>query len=344
MKLPNYHLTRSKTLEQLVLSSVAYVLPMLLLSISHFISNRSLRAMLLAVSGYLIFVVMAFRDGIGWDYSTYYNAISYGLFEDWEPIPKFLANVAYKFKSPELFFIMTSAIVVASFLRISIGLASAVPLLCFLALPVFFFEAMTVVRQALSMAFAALAYFYFFRERKSFSCLFLIASVCSHLAAVPFVIFVFLLNFFSERTVRLAFLCALVLGLFFELALPFLSVYLPILNWYRSGATYGLISIVFWMAWLVVFFSRRESRDHYYCMTLGVLLSAVLIAFDSVLLRAFWYFYIPVLFLNYKHAFGNVRISPYFAVLCFWLSFSFTLYVKSAQTLGPALPYRTIIW
>jgi hypothetical protein len=333
-----------KTLEKSILSSANYILPMVLLTIAHFTSDRILKAGLVTVTGYVIFVVMAFRDGVGWDYSTYYGIVRDGLFEDWELIPKFLASVAYEFQSPELFFALTSAVIIAPFLYISIALGSAIPLLCFLALPVFFFEAMSVIRQGVSMSFAALAYFYFFRGRKYSSTLFSVASACSHLASIPFLIFLLLLNYCSERSIRLAVIFALTAGMLFELILPALAVYLPILNWYRSGATFGWISIAFWMAWLVVFFSTKESRCHYYCFGLGVLLSMILINLDSTLLRAFWYFYIPALFLNYKHALGVVRLPSFFVIPVFWLSFGFTLYVKSIQPLGAALPYKSILF
>lgn len=296
------------------------------------------------IGGGLLCLSLALREGVGWDYHSYTAVINAKGFAGWEPIPRLFGEIASYFGNPQVFFAICGFVTCMNVTFVAVRERSAVPLLGFLALPIFFFEALSVVRQGLALSYSILAYYYFQRgSRKGLVSAGLFA-VLSHRSAIIFIVVLWAL-----RKRKGTSLSALVAGsalsaVLLPILFPYLLDIFPVLTFYQSGGSFGLTSIIFWAFWLLLSFDRHQSVTPYGIALSGILISFALMDFDSVLLRASWYFYIPFLFLNYERIFGVFSASKIIVVFAFWFAFGLSLYYKSILAVGPALPYRSILW
>lgn len=149
-----------------------------------------------------LFVIFLFfsgcRYGVGWDYFNYTKAMEEGgwMISRIEFLVRQLELFCYHYKTPQLFFFVTSLIILSCYFFV-ISKESANPTLSFftfLCLPIFFLSSLSIIRFSLAVSLWLLAYYYVERDKKLVYFALIIASFFVHRAAafglltVPFVL------------------------------------------------------------------------------------------------------------------------------------------------------------
>lgn len=168
---------------------------------------------------FLIFLISAIRFDVGWDYEKYYRLIERNVqyydsqFERFEFLNRIIISIAQFLDFTQLYFIVTSFIIVFSFYKIFNKYSSdfTISTLLFLSLPIFFFNSLSIIRQfvAISIIFYG---FTFIRNRNfyKFFAVILVAFLF-HKSALLGVVLYFLYN----RNTHLYFLMVIyILGFF----------------------------------------------------------------------------------------------------------------------------------
>lgn len=143
----------------------------------------------MSISLMIIILFAGIRYNVGNDYPSYYDAIVFGTGEEerFELIPKYLIRLCQFFNSAFLFFLSTSIFIYSLIWKAILKLSDSclLSILCFLGLPLLFFEGLCIVRQemALSIVFYAYCIYLTAGEKFKFLLAVLIASQC-HITAL----------------------------------------------------------------------------------------------------------------------------------------------------------------
>ena len=150
----------------------------------------------------LIFLFSALRFDVGWDYERYHRLIEKNIkfydsqFERFEFLNRVLINISQYLDFTQLYFIVTSFIIISSFYKVFKKYSAdfTISTLLFLSLPIFFFNSLSIIRQfvAVSIIFYG---FSFIRNRNFYKFLFTIfVASMFHKSAVIGIVLYFLYN------------------------------------------------------------------------------------------------------------------------------------------------------
>lgn len=326
-----------------MLSVILYCTPFFGALLSDLTQSIVTKRALIFAAGLICFMILACRDGVGWDYAHYKFLIESRLIESFDYIPFLMAEQAIYWDSVEVFFTLAALTAIAPVTFVCLKRDNALPLICYIALPVFFFESFSVVRQSTAIGFSILAYHYFLAGQRKFIIFSLVAILC-HKAASLFA-FMLIATWFGGTWVLVITGFGMILaGVIFTYLFPTLLIFLPNLIFYNQGVSFGVLSIAFWILWVIVFFDSRDDRRHYLIIACGVLMSVSLISLDSVFVRLAWFWFIPALFMSYKRIFGFVRVPRLLVHFSAFIVFSLTLFLKASLTQGALIPYQSVFY
>lgn len=150
----------------------------------------------------LIFLLSAIRFDVGWDYEKYHRLIEKNIkfydsqFERFEFFNRVLINISQYLDFTQLYFIITSFIIIFSFYKVFKKYSTdfTISTLLFLSLPIFFFNSLSIIRQfvAVSIIFYG---FTFIRNRNFYKFLFTVfVASMFHKSAVIGIVLYFLYN------------------------------------------------------------------------------------------------------------------------------------------------------
>ena len=320
---------------------IVYLIPFFLYALSQFDTrNRGIFIFLISLS---LFLILALRDNIGYDYINYTDIYySYSL-EKTQLIPKYILNFSFLFKDHHYFFFIYSFSTIYFIYKSAIKNNNIYFLVLFIALPGFFIESFTLLKQ--SLALSLVIYGYVMKENKNKNYYFPLIFAClTHLSALPFVLFFLAYSIFVSLRKTIV-LTIIILLQFTVLALEYLSEYLPNINFYSGDESYGYKMLLFYLLFFL-FFSKKLYKtncDSFVIILLGIIFFFYVNQIYYVYNRIVYYFFIPFLFLDYKEL---LKINKKFLFtlilfILFIVSLNFKTYTSGDD--GSMIPYKTIL-
>lgn len=223
------------------------------------------------IMGLVIFLISGLRYDVGFDYVAYYdwcrNGLDPYLALSMEPVPRALIDGVTQTGMPQLFFIVTSALIIVPFVA-AFSLRSAMPalsLFAFFCMPLMFLVSMAIIRQylAISIIFFAITVY----GRRFLPCMaLLVLAVFFHYSAL-IVCFIYpVARRFADRSFSIPVIASVLL------AAPILSsllmkVVAPLLPFYASyvgteGDSGGKMIILYYLLAGIVLLLRRKLQTH----------------------------------------------------------------------------------
>lgn len=255
----------------------------------------------LSLSFLAFFAFSALRFNAGFDYPVYYELISTGAIDRFEPLSRVLMGIA-SLTDPMVFFALSSALVVLFYYLAfdrycSTYRLSLIGVFSFLCLPMAFLDSLGVVRQ-----FIAIAIFFYvasdIRRNLYVSLGLMLLAILFH-AAIAILIPVVLLRRYLARLLNLpvyvlAWLAALALG---SVVITRVSLWTGWYSYYLtqhvSGSGYKIYALM--CAIFIYFLLNRRlisaERNHVYlfnCFFLGLLLYSAAVPFGIHISRISW--------------------------------------------------------
>lgn len=201
----------------------------------------------------VIFVISAMRYNVGFDYETYFLWASNGIdsYQEltMEPLSKKMLEFALHSREPQLFFVLSSLIVVGlfSYSYIRCSQLPALSLLAFFCMPLLFISSLGIIRQYMAAAVIFFALTVLQNRPKSALAIILLAGLLHYSAWIMILLWPFLRCF--ERPVATGwFLVALISAPFLSsILVSVISPYLPLYSHYfQSDINSGLKLILFY--------------------------------------------------------------------------------------------------
>jgi hypothetical protein len=301
-----------------------------------------------------IFLISALRYNVGFDYEVYFDWARLGIDSfsvlSIEPLSKEILDLALYSGEPQLFFVISSLIIVGlfgySYIRSS--QLPALSILAFFCLPLLFLVSLTVIRQ--SMAAAVVFYALTVHEdRKKSAFVLLLLSGLLHYSAWIMIPIWLLMDYFDRPLRTRWYLAALITAPIFslvllELVLPFVPFYFYYIE-IEGGSGLKLVVLYYLLAFLVLWFHYRgvalPRRPLNYFM-LGVLLFVATVPVNEVLGRIA-YFFMPFGALLLPSCIAKIRplaLSRFLVVLLLGCLFLMQLFIASQHSIqDPYQPY-----
>lgn len=303
-----------------------------------------------------LIIIAVLRFDVGFDFKNYYNLIVFNYLDNevkrFELIPRVLLNVAYKRKSPVLFFITcgipTYVLIFKAIKENSVSrYESFLIYIC-----VFFLESLGTVRQWLAMAVLFYAFKYL-RKKKYYSYILccIIAFYC-HKSSIIASLFIFLI--YNYGGIKLYY--PLCFGLIFlGKRLLLLTEKIGVLGSYtyylrvfdKMQNTGGeKTKYFFLLIWFFCYFFHKKIPNNLYIKKI-LRICAFGLIFPFILgghlgSRLGEYFYVYLIFLIPEVVEGNDFIRQYRKIfmIIFYLYFVFFLYTNHKNSGNAYIPYR----
>lgn len=214
---------------------------------------------------FFIFLISALRYNVGWDYEAYFEWASNG-FDPFmeitmEPLSKEMINLALSSGEPQIFFVMSSAVVVGLFAYSYIRCSQlpTVSLLAFFCLPLLFLVSLTIVRQSMAAAVVFFALTVFEKRHKSALILLLLAGFFHYSAWIAALVWPFL-RWLERPFATPWYIAAIVVGPIFSTILikvfePYLLSYSGYLQ--KDGNSGLQIILLYYFLALIILYLRH---------------------------------------------------------------------------------------
>lgn len=318
------------------------------------------------VAGFLLlFLFTAFRFDIGWDYHMYYtlaggknygglSMVSFHL-SRMEPAVLFLLNLSESLKNPQLFFIVTSVIILLGVTVACFKLTRSpeIALMFFLSYPHMYLDSLSTIRQWCAIAIVYLALNPLLKGKKYLFVLLVLLASAFHSTALIFLGVLLV----PRKELSLKFIMTLLAcGLVFKSVL--INFMLPYMGKYAmyilEGVGEGGGKIVY--ANILVFFvllilrkrvvDKNESFDYLFnIMLVGTFFSVLLAGFGHIAFRVPMYFFVAVILIIpcYMNLFRPKKFAYIiFSLICICL-LSASLLLSHTSEKDPYIPYKNFM-
>lgn len=328
-----------------MLSYVLYSLPIILIVFYKLLepSCKTLKKMTAFYAVFIMFLTLALRQNVGFDFSQYENMF-YTDNPTPEPLFLMLHNLFFLFDSHSLFFSFLAFSCLLPVLIVSVHRCSLFILIAYILLPYFYIDSFSIMRQACAIGLCIYGYHLYDHEKKS--CWILLAAAAGfHYSSM---LFSLALVFLSIRSLSLNTICFLVfisLIPFFPFIMDLMTAYYPKLQFYKGQRDFGYSKVLFNLTIAFISYHLLSTKDAKYIVSLGAIASIPLANIDPVLLRLCGYFFIPLLFINPKiFKCDQKRLFAFsiFLALSFF-SFFYSINIKSDFKYNNMVPYQSIL-
>lgn len=315
---------------------------------------------------YIVVVLFAgLRYGIGSDYYQYLRfATNYGDSREVDLIPDFFLYLAHN-SSPYLFFLMTSIFIYSFFL---FGLKNVrdpyISILFFIGFPFFFFESLSIVRQAMAFSLVFYAYTRFYKCYPV-QLLFIIAATLCHSSAIVSLLILLPLEKLTRRFLFLMLISSFFLGNFLIdflikntyniAALNAASWYLDNFDVYKGGSFVKYLLLLFAVGSLM-FYKKIccESVVNRYYISLVIIGTSFYFIFSispHLAMRICTFFflgilvYIPLLFKCIRLPRPlQIAFCLLLFVMCAYTQHQTAVRDEDKKGFSPAYPYQTYLF
>lgn len=326
-------------------TAIVYFLPMFILFFG--LSNRRpIRGLAIFFGSMSLFLIGGLRFEVGYDYSEYVWRLSENL-PPREPLSFIIFQLSRLVGVFEVYFLVYAFLTIIVIYDIARRSGNVWILINYIALPWFFHESFSAIRQGLSISFSVAAYYYYINRANTPFLAYAILSALSHFAAIPFIMALLVLNGSDSRAVRAVLVLVLfIVAYFFDEIYGMLVEQVSILRFYSSGTQFGLGQFILLLMLVFVAGGSVRIRDHELILWMSVLIFYICLTLNFALSRFAWYFFVPLLWVQWEMIFRRVRLRggwklvPYCA-LCVLIGVN--LQVKSADDRNSLVPYQTII-
>lgn len=315
---------------------------------------------------YIILVLFAgLRFGIGSDYYQYLHlAMYYGDVREVDLIPSLFLYIAHH-SSPYLFFFLSSIFIYYFFIYgLKYVTNSYISMCFFIGFPFFFFESLSIVRQAMAFSLVFYAYTRFYK-RFFVQFLFVLVAILCHSSAI-----VSLLIFFPlEKLTRYSLLIILVSSFFFgNFLVNFLVKYMydiPIFSaasWYldnfdvyKGGTLVKYLLLVFSVG-SIIFYQKiiNKSVINKYYISLVIIGTSLYFIFSispHLAMRICTFFflgilvYIPIFFrcIGFPKSF-QIAFCLLLFIMCAYTQHRTGVRDEDKNGFSPAYPYQTYLF
>lgn len=307
----------------------------------------STRGRALVFGAVCAFLILALRDRIGYDYLQYWGLYEQRLLPR-EPIAALIAGLSFLANDYRVFFALYAALIIGVAWVGSRDFGENATFANFILLPWFFLESFSILRQSLSLALAFVAYVAIVRGQRRRSIFWIAAAVLTHFSAFPFALAVIGMTFVVRPIVRLLIipLCAALGSLFLPTIINLVdSPLLPTLAFYRGENAFGLGLVIYSALLLLCSLGDSVRRNERIALvSAGVIASLGAIAVDAVIARVGYFFFIPLLLVDWTRWFGGIRFrfSPIYVGLV--TAFLYFVFLRSGLFPGSMVPYKVILF
>jgi len=294
-----------------------------------------------------IFLILALRQNVGYDYGEYLFRLSENI-PPREPIAQLLFYFSRWTSIYPLYFVFNALISIFLLYRVAKREDNIWIIINYITLPWFFVESFSAVRQALSIVFAINAYHHYSKKEHFWFFTFGILSACAHYAAIPFILILSILNL-SDKYSRYIFLFvfSIFLWSFFNDAILSLFIQnIGVLRYYSNGTSFGFGQLVLAIIMIVISTGAIGSRNSSKILWIGLIIFIICLSIDSALSRLAWFFFIPLLWFDWRLVFGRIRLTGairLFPILFLSALLLTYLWVKSADELNSLIPYTSYL-
>lgn len=200
------------------------------------LKNKKTNAFKVLFWGALIFA--AIRYGIGYDYYAYNSVVEgreadYAL-ERWEPLSQYLARFSIYVGSSQSFFVLTSilSLMPIYFITKRLSITPVFSLGIYLLFPMFFLEAIGVIRNGIAYSISLMILYFLFMGKKVYAILFYIIAIGFHMSSIiTLLLFPFFYFCHNKNINRLFYIASLVCS----------GLIIPIITTYFSSGELGLL-------------------------------------------------------------------------------------------------------
>lgn len=303
---------------------------------------------------FTVFIFSALRFDVGYDYENYYKIIlnlALTNYTQFELIPRYIAELSNYIDFTQLFFIVTSYIIVYSvhYVLKNYSKDYFLSLLIFISIPYFYFVSFSIIRQYCAVAIVFYGIKYIVQRKFSFYVATVIVASLFHYSAIVAVIIYFLNRISLNRVTSIA----LIISSFFVTSV-LLDVIVQIPR-YASYADYntgtGTSMQVFLLLMAVVFilffdaFKSIEARFYYTVFIVGVCVYSAFILMGEAAARISGYFIIYLILLIPELRYKFKKKQFYLVVILFSMSmYAITFYLSYANPhKNHLVPYQ-VFW
>ena len=326
-------------------TAIVYFIPVFILFFG--MSNRKyIRHLAIFFCSISLVVIAGLRFEVGFDYSVYLWRLSENI-PPREPLSELIFKASRSTGVFETYFLIYAVLTIAILYDVARRSDNAWILINYVALPWFFHESFSAIRQGLSISFSVAAYYYYIRRENSPFLAYAILSILSHFAAIPFVMMLLFLNASNGRVVRAILVFVLcIVAYYFNYIYELLVDQITILRFYSSGTQFGMGQLALLLLLVFVAGGSVRIRDHELILWVGVLVFYICLTLDFALSRLAWYFFVPLLWIRWDMILRRVRLKGVWKLLPYCglcVLIGVNLFVKSADDRNSLVPYHTII-
>lgn len=324
----------------------------------------------ITVMAIVLFIFMAIRVGVGYDYYAYIRLIQQVPIDydtvRVEPLVDLILRLSYFLNFPQLFFIITSFLIIFPIYKVSVENTNdpTICLISFFFLPFLFLESLSIVRNAIAFSFVLWAIVSYLNNRTNKFLLLLLIAICCHVSAivgllVPFLIRLKINRKYAVLLLLSSFLFGNVLyNVLSKIDFPYdIAKYIVDSNYKNSGSKMAiilniicLVNIYYWDKLKKIF---SLNTDVLKIILFGTCLWNILSFQETIRLRIslffliFWIVLIPSYILLWSK-FGKQFIR--FLLILFLFMFfcsSFIINIRAFVSNGNKisyLPYQTVFY
>lgn len=331
-----------------MLSALIYLTPLCITLFGAF-GDPDVRRRYIFLACISIFFILAMRLNVGYDYGEYLFRLSENI-PPREPIAQLIFYFSRWTSIYPIYFAINALISIVLLYRVAKKENNIWIIINYIAIPWFFVESFSAVRQALSMVLAVAAYHHFNKKENFQFLAFAGLSASAHFASIPFLIMLGMLNFNYSKylTYIYFFIISIVTWVFLNLNfnLTIILENLAVLQYYTNGRTFGLGQLILAAILVVVSSGSIRTRNSSLILWVGLLIFAVCLNIDSALSRLAWFFFVPYLWFDWRLIFGWVRLDgvtrlfPFLGLGALLLVY---LWFKSTDELNSLIPYQSYL-
>lgn len=318
------------------------------------------------ISFILLFVFTAFRFDIGWDYHMYYalaggknygglSMLSFHM-SRMEPAITFLLNLSENLNYPQLFFVLTSFLILSglTFVCFKLTKSPELALMFFLSYPHMYLDSLSIVRQWCAVAIVYMALVPLMKGRKSMFVLLVLLASTFHFTSLIFLGVLFV----PKKELSGKFITILLVSILFfksllvRFLLPYMGKYaMYILEGVGEGGGKMVYANILLFIVLILLRRRVVNRDdsfNYFfnIVLVGASFSILLAGFGHVAFRVPMYFFLATILIipYYVDLFRPKKFAfVFYSMLCISL-LTATLYLSYTPERDPYVPYKNVLF
>jgi len=331
-----------------VASLLIFASPLVLLFFS-FSSNKLARHIYICFTALLLFLILAFRHDLGYDYPTYIEIFNLSVECYYESVTCRILDISHFYDSYILFFAIYAFLTIACILFVTLSEKSPYILLNYTCLPWFYIESFGIIRQELSITFAVVMYYYFQKKNKTLQFfLFGALSLFTHFSSILFVLLLVFLKYFDKRLYikKVAFLSVAFVSCLLFIFYDNLIELIPLLKFYNNGGHFGYSMYFLYVLLFIASYKGIHLKNANYILSLALFIYIGTLSVDSSLARIAIPFLIPLLWYKWDVVFNKIQLNKfklYYAfIICISL-FVLILNIKSTDPRSSLIPYKSFI-